>query len=123
MGGIMPLVLFTMYMDDLSSTLSLSALFKLPKICIELSKNTTIILIWAYISIIVLNLCLLNLFIPDMYLNREVVTSIGAFTECDAHDNDDIMPYVKVIYIRATFWLVDLRFTMMRLSFAFFNPS
>ena len=47
-----------------------------------------------------------NLFIPDIYLNGEVLTSIsktkylGVFIDCDAHDNDDIMCQVKAIYTR-----------------------
>ena len=50
--------------------------------------------------------CLSNLFIPDMYFNGEVLTTVGkikylsAFIDCDAHDNDDSMYHVKAIYTR-----------------------
>ena len=57
------------------------------------------------------------MFIPDMYLNGEILTTVGktkyfcVYIDCDAHDSD-----------RATFELADLRFAMMMLSFAFINP-
>ena len=42
---------------------------------------------------------LLNLLIPDMYLNGEVLTTI----DCDSCDNEGMMCQVKAIYGWATF--------------------
>ena len=45
-----------------------------------------------------------NLVIPDIYLNGQVLTTVGktkyfgVFIDYDAHDNDDIMHQVKAIY-------------------------
>ena len=50
--------------------------------------------------------CLSDLLLPDMYLNREVMTTVGkikylgVFIDCDAHDTDAIMCQVKPIYAR-----------------------
>ena len=53
---------------------------------------------------------LLNLLIPDTYLNGEVLTTVGitkylgVFIDCDAHDNDD-MCQVKVIYAKGNIFI------------------
>ena len=53
---------------------------------------------------------LLNLLIPDTYLNGEVLTTVGitkylgVFIDCDAHDNDD-MCQVKVIYAKGNIFV------------------
>ena len=75
-----------------------SALFKLLKICTEFDKENTIIVInskskYVYFKPKVCRIC------SDLYLNGEVLTTVGktkylgVCIDCDAHDDDDIMSF------------------------------
>ena len=57
-----------------------------------------------------------NFLIPDMYLNREVLITLGktkylrVFIDCDVHDNDDIMCQVQAIYAKGNILINRFKF-------------
>ena len=63
------------------------------------------------------------LFIPNMYFNGEVLTTVGktskylgVFIDCDAHDVDESLCTKSRLFIQeAAFCLADLIFSMMML--------
>jgi hypothetical protein len=84
-----------------------SAMYKLLKICTEFAKNNSIVFNHTKSKYLCFKpKSLLNLYVPDMYFNGEVLTSVtctkylGVVIDSSAQDNVDILRHVRAIYTR-----------------------